>query len=109
MTNDTPLTGPLVGVRIIDLTAVLMGPSATQMLADLGADVIKVETQDGDTTRKIGPNGDDKMGPIYLALNRNKRSIVLDLKQAEGRDALFRLIKDADVLTSNVRPSATAA
>ena len=104
MTEQTALTGPLAGLKIVDLTAVLMGPSATQMLADLGADVIKVETLEGDTTRRIGPCGDDKMGPIYLALNRNKRSIVLDLKQEEGREAFVRLIRDADVLTSNVRP-----
>lgn len=104
MTNPTPFTGPLAGLKIIDLTAVLMGPSASQMLAELGADVIKVETDDGDATRKIGPMGDEKMGPIYLALNRNKRSIVLNLKHDDGREALLRLIKDADVLTTNFRP-----
>jgi crotonobetainyl-CoA:carnitine CoA-transferase CaiB-like acyl-CoA transferase len=97
-------TGPLAGVRIIDLTAVLMGPSATQMLADLGADVIKIETREGDTTRKIGPGGDKKMGPIYLGLNRNKRSVVLDLRHAKGREAFLRMVAGADVVTCNVRP-----
>ncbi len=97
-------TGPLAGVKVIDLTAVLMGPSATQMLADLGADVIKVETADGDSTRKIGPCGDRKMGPIYLGLNRNKRSVVLDLKQPRGREAFLRLVEGADIVTCNVRP-----
>lgn len=103
-----PRTGPMAGVRIIDITSVLMGPSATQFLADLGADVIKVEPPGGDATRKIGPKGDDKMGPIYLGLNRNKRSLVLDLKTPEGREVLFRLVKDADALTYNVRPAAMA-
>ncbi|VTU27186.1 Formyl-coenzyme A transferase [Variovorax sp. PBL-H6] len=104
MPHDKPLTGPLSGLKIVDLTAVLMGPSATQMLADLGADVIKVETSVGDATRKIGPQGDAGMGPVYLAANRNKRSIVLDLAKPPGREAFLRLVKDADVLTTNVRP-----
>ncbi len=104
MANQEPLTGPLAGLKVLDLTAVLMGPSATQMLADLGADVIKVETDDGDATRKIGPNGDERMGPIYLGLNRNKRSIVLNLREPEGREAFLRLARKADVLTTNVRP-----
>lgn len=99
-------SGPLSGVRVIDVTAVLMGPSATQMLGDLGADIIKVESPEGDSTRKIGPMGDRKLGPLYLGLNRNKRSIVLDLKQPEGRAALLRLAETADVLAYNVRPQA---
>ncbi len=102
--SSTPASGPLAGLKVVDLTAVLMGPSATQMLADLGADVVKVEGIDGDSTRKIGPSGDKKMGPLYLGLNRNKRSIVLDLKRPEGREAFLRLVEKADVLTCNVRP-----
>ncbi len=79
-------TGPLAGVKVIDITSVFMGPSATQMLADLGADVIKVEAPSGDSTRGIGPCGDEKLGPLFLGLNRNKRSIVLDLKApGDGR------------------------
>lgn len=111
MTHTTPSTspsGPLAGVKVIDLTAVLMGPSATQMLADLGADVIKVETASGDSTRTIGPGGEQGMGPIYLGLNRNKRSIVLDLKQPKGREAFLRLVADADIVTCNVRPEGMA-
>lgn len=104
MSKEQEFTGPLAGLKIIDLTAVLMGPSTTQMLADLGADVIKVEAVDGDAVRKIGPHGDEKMGPLYLGLNRNKRSIVLDLKNPDGREAFMRLVKDADVVTTNVRP-----
>jgi crotonobetainyl-CoA:carnitine CoA-transferase CaiB-like acyl-CoA transferase len=98
--------GPLSGVRVIDITAVLMGPSATQMLGDLGADVIKVESPQGDSTRRIGPMGDKQLGPLFLNLNRNKRSIVLDLKQPQGRAALIRLAESADVLAYNVRPQA---
>ena len=107
--NSQPAaTGPMAGVRIVDITAVLMGPSATQMLADLGADVLKIEPPTGDATRKIGPMGEEKMGPIYLAVNRNKRSLVLDLKKAEGREILLKLVAGADVLTYNVRPAAMA-
>lgn len=99
-------TGPLAGVKVVDITSVFMGPSATQMLADLGADVIKVEAPGGDSTRGIGPCGDEKLGPLFLGLNRNKRSIVLDLKAPEGREALLSLVRDADVLAYNVRPQA---
>ncbi|MEK7694228.1 MAG: CoA transferase [Pseudomonadota bacterium] len=99
-------TGPLAGVKVVDITSVFMGPSATQMLADLGADVIKVESPEGDSTRRIGPCGDEKLGPLFLGLNRNKRSLVLDLKTDAGKDALLRLVKDADVLAYNVRPQA---
>ena len=98
--------GPLTGVRVIDITSVFMGPSATQMLGDLGADVIKVESPGGDVVRSIGPQGQHKMGPLFLALNRNKRSIVLDLKSAPGRAALIDLARTADVLAYNVRPQA---
>ncbi len=107
--NSQPAaTGPMAGVRIVDITAVLMGPSATQLLADLGADVVKIEPPTGDATRKIGPMGDEKMGPIYLGLNRNKRSLVLDLKKTEGLEILIKLVAKADVLTYNVRPAAMA-
>jgi crotonobetainyl-CoA:carnitine CoA-transferase CaiB-like acyl-CoA transferase len=98
--------GPLTTIRIIDMTTVLMGPYATQMLGDFGADVIKVEAPEGDLVRKIGPARHDGMGPIYLNANRSKRSITLDLKQAEGRAALLRLCADADVLVYNVRAKA---
>jgi crotonobetainyl-CoA:carnitine CoA-transferase CaiB-like acyl-CoA transferase len=101
--------GPLEGIRIVDLTSVVVGPLATQILADHGADVMKVESPAGDLGRTIGGLGvTPGMGPKFLHLNRNKRSIVLDLKQAAGYQALLRLIKRADVLVWNVRPASMA-
>jgi crotonobetainyl-CoA:carnitine CoA-transferase CaiB-like acyl-CoA transferase len=105
----SPATGPLAGVRIIDLTTVLMGPFATQILGDYGADVIKVEPPGGgDGVREVGPRRNAGMAAIFLHANRSKRSVVLDLKQAAGREALLRLAAGADVLVYNVRPQAMA-
>jgi crotonobetainyl-CoA:carnitine CoA-transferase CaiB-like acyl-CoA transferase len=105
--ND-PATGPLSGIRILDLTSVILGPYATQILADFGADVIKVEPPSGDIMRHVGPMRNPGMGHIYLNLNRNKRSVALDLKRSDARDALRELSKTADVMVSNVRPAAMA-
>lgn len=98
------MTKALAGLRILDLTTVLMGPFATQMLGDLGADVIKVEPPHGDPIRRLGPSRNSAMGPIFLHTNRNKRSISLDLKSLEGRDALLELCARADAFVFNVRP-----
>lgn len=101
--------GPLEGVRIVDMTSVVVGPLATQILADHGAEVIKVEAKTGDLVRAMnGRSVTPGMGAKFLHLNRNKRSIVLDLKQAAGHAALMKLIGRADVLVWNVRPPAMA-
>ncbi len=102
------MSGALDGIRIIDLTTVLMGPFATQLLGDMGADIVKVEPPTGDTTRSIGPARHPGMGSGFLHVNRNKRSIVLDLKHPDGHAALLRLVERADVLIFNVRPQAMA-
>jgi len=102
------MAGPLTGVRIVDLTTVVMGPSATQILGDLGADVIKIEAASGDSMRNIGPMRSPGMGPLFLQSNRNKRAIVLDLKSPAGIEKLRELIAGSDVLVSNIRPQALA-
>ncbi|AOR73250.1 acetyl-CoA acetyltransferase [Burkholderia stabilis] len=102
------MAGPLDGVRILDLTSNFMGPYASLLLADMGADVCKIESRDGDTTRNIGPSRHPGMGPIFLHLNRNKRSIVLDLKHPDGIAALRRMAESADVLLYSMRPHTMA-
>ena len=109
MMNTNPATGrsrPLDGVRVIDMATVLMGPVATQILGDYGADVIKVEPPEGDVMRHAGDARHASMGPMYLATGRNKRSIVLDIKKPEGKRALLRLCETADLFIHNVRPAA---
>jgi crotonobetainyl-CoA:carnitine CoA-transferase CaiB-like acyl-CoA transferase len=100
------MSGPLAGVRVIDLTSIVMGPYATQILGDMGADVIKVESPEGDVFRQFAPFRNRGMSAAFLNLNRNKRSISLDLKCAEERDRLRQLVAAADVFITTVRPQA---
>ncbi len=93
---------------MLDLTTVVMGPSATQMLGDLGADVVKIETAGGDSMRWIGPWRTPGMGPLFLQANRNKRGVVLDLKTDAGKAGALALAARADVMVSNVRPQGLA-
>jgi len=100
------VSGPLSGVRVLDFTSVLLGPFATMILGDMGADVIKIEAPAGDTTRHVGPARHPGMAAGHLVCNRNKRSMVLDLKQPAAVAAVLRLAKGADVLVHNMRQTA---
>ncbi len=100
------MSGPLDGVRVIDMTMNVMGPYASQILGDMGADVCKIEPPEGDTLRGVGPARSEGMGPYFMNLNRNKRSLALDLKKPGGGDLLRRLLAQADVLLYSFRPKA---
>ena len=104
VSQPTGKSGPLAGVRVLDLTSVVLGPYATQMLGDLGADIVKIEPPEGDTTRYTGPRRNQDMASLFMGINRNKRSIVLDLKQQPARDVLLRMVDSADVFVHNIRP-----
>src|SRR6056297_1182262 len=103
--STSPGGGPLAGIRVVDMTSVVFGPFATVQLADLGADVIKIENPGGggEVMRNAGRSPVPGMGPIYMALNRNKKSVTLDVASELGREALKRLLRDADVFIHNVR------
>ncbi len=96
---------PLSGLKVIDLTNIIMGPYTTQLLGDLGADIIKVEDVNGDMTRNIGIQRSSNMSSMFLGVNRNKRSIVLDLKKNISKQVLWKLIKTSDVFIHNMRPN----
>ena len=102
------MAGPLSGVRVLDLTTVVMGPFATQILGDFGADVIKLEPPEGDVMRHNAPMRSKGMGHIFMNANRNKRSVVIDLKQPAGREACLAIARNVDVLIYNIRPQAMA-
>ena len=97
---------PLAGIKIIDLTTVVLGPLATQILGDLGAEVVKVESPEGDIMRFAGPARHREMGHVFLNLNRNKRSLALDLKRPEAQQAMLSLVRQSDVFMHNMRPQA---
>lgn len=102
--NTSP--GPLAGIRVLEIASMILGPLAGQYLGDLGADVIKLEPPEGDLTRSIGPRRSPLMGSFFLSSNRSKRSIVVDLKKAEGQAILRSLLKDTDVLLHSLRTPA---
>ncbi|MEL7031698.1 MAG: CoA transferase [Pseudomonadota bacterium] len=107
MSDTASRTGPLAGVKIIDMSSVVLGPFATLIFGDLGADVIKIEAgqkgKAGDMMRYAGASPTGDLGPIYTSLNRNKRSVQLDAKTEDGKAAIMALLKDADVFFHNVR------
>ncbi len=107
-TKTAPLAQPLKGYRVVDVTTFLSGPFATQILADLGAEVVKVETLDGDMTRGIPPYAVGEDSAYYLATNRGKKSIAVDMKSPEGKQLVRDLIVRADVLVENFRPGVAA-
>lgn len=106
MQRQTSVDGPLSGIRVLDMTSLGMGPLAGQILGDHGADVIKVEPPTGDTFRHMTPQSSSGMGHVFLQFNRNKRSIALNLKSDDGKEALLSLLKNCDIFLSNMRPSA---
>ena len=97
---------PLEGVKILDLSSILMVPYCTRILADLGAEVVKIESLAGDNTRYIGPYKNKGMGAVFLNLNRNKKSVSVDLKTKLGKNIIYRLASKSDVFVSNIRKSA---
>ncbi|HYZ33531.1 MAG TPA: CoA transferase, partial [Crenalkalicoccus sp.] len=103
-----PPTGPLAGIRVLDLTGVVLGPYATQTLGDWGAEIIKIEPPQGDLVRNSGVFRNRGMASVFLGVNRNKRSVCVDIKQPEGAEVIRRLIPTVDVLASNIRPAGMA-
>jgi crotonobetainyl-CoA:carnitine CoA-transferase CaiB-like acyl-CoA transferase len=108
MSDAAKHTGPLAGVRVVDLTSLVFGPYATQIMADMGADVIKIEAPAGDNTRDISAGPAPGMGGVYVNVNRGKRSVVLDLASDSGKTALRALIATADVFIHSMRGKAIA-
>jgi crotonobetainyl-CoA:carnitine CoA-transferase CaiB-like acyl-CoA transferase len=108
MASPAKGTGPLAGVRVIDLTAMVMGPYCTQIMADMGADVIKIEPPEGDNTRNISVAPAPGMSGVFVNVNRGKRSVVLDLRTDAGKQALRRLLEHADVFIHSMRAKAIA-
>ncbi|MFL4476594.1 CaiB/BaiF CoA transferase family protein [Paeniglutamicibacter sp. MACA_103] len=105
MNKHTAPAGPLAGIKVVDLSKILAGPYATMSLADLGADVTKVEhPEGGDPTRSWGPPVKGTDATYYLAINRGKKSVTIDLKSVEGQEIVHRMLADADVLVENFRP-----
>ncbi len=105
MSEQKPSAGPLEGLRVLDISTMLAGPYGATLLGDLGADVIRVESHYGDESRHLGPLRGNERGP-YLSLNRNKRDIVIDLREEGSREVFARLVRTADGLISDIREPA---
>lgn len=106
MKIENPHRGPLAGVRVVDLTAMVMGPYATQIMADMGAEVVKIEPPEGDNTRFISVGPEPGMSGVFVNVNRGKKSVVLDLRREEGKAALAGLVRTADVFIHSMRAKA---
>lgn len=106
--SDDPAAGPLHGITVLECASIVLGPMTAQYLGDMGADVIKIEPPEGDLTRSIGPRRHDRMGSFFLSNNRNKRSVILDLKQPEAREILLQLVGGADVFLHSIRSGAAS-
>ncbi|WP_149535319.1 CaiB/BaiF CoA transferase family protein [Siccirubricoccus phaeus] len=104
-TTGPEATGPLKGIRVLDMTAVVLGPFCTQTLGDWGAEIVKIEPPTGDIVRASGLFRHRGMASVFMGLNRNKRSLAVDLKSDEGKEVLRRLIPTVDVLVTNIRPA----
>src|SRR5438093_12382388 len=102
------MPGPLAGIRVIEVAIAVLGPLATQVLGDMGAEVIKVETPEGDPMRQIGPARNPGMAAYFLNVNRNKKSLVIDLKRPKPRAAMRHLAATADVFVHSLRPGPAA-
>src|SRR5215210_1445962 len=104
MAESGIMSGPLSGIRVLDLTINILGPLATQVLGDMGADVIKIEAPEGDPMRHSGLSKNPGMASLFMNTNRNKKSVVLDLKKREPLEALKRMVETADVFVHSMRP-----
>ncbi|HSV78975.1 MAG TPA: CoA transferase [Ramlibacter sp.] len=106
--EPAPRPGPLHGIKVVEIASIVLGPLTTQYLGDMGADVIKIEPPEGDLTRSLGPQRHAGMSAVFINCNRNKRSVVLDLRQAEHRDKLHGIVAGADVVVHSIRTQAAA-
>lgn len=102
------MTAPMEGLRVLDLSSIVLGPIAAMNMGDMGADVIKIEPPEGDNIRELGPPPANGCGALFMGANRNKRGMVLDLKHEQGREVLLKLAATADVFLHNLRPQAIA-
>ena len=104
--SEVPNQGPLKGIRVLDMTSVVMGPLCTLLLASMGAEVIKLESPEGDINRNLGPGVSPGLSGTFIYLNNNKKSIAVDLRSPEGREVCLNLAATVDVFVHSIRPTA---